>query len=349
MSAVPSEGTGGSTYPTAVGIDVGGTNTKGLVADSTGRVLSEVVEQTSAAEGRERVTDLIGGCIRRLLQDAGLSLSEISGIGVGFPGELDWSLGIVRAAPNLPGWKGVPLRQQLRERFSTKICLDNDANAAALGEYLYGGGRSVQNMVLFTLGTGIGGGLVLGGRLFRGSRGMGGELGHMTVEPDGPTCGCGNAGCLEALAAAPSVIRRAREGLNRGVRSALGEAVGGRLELLDVSLVARTAREGDLFAKEILAEAGRYLGIGIANVINIFNPEMVVLGGGMVNAGDLILAPARAEARKRSLSGLFEQVEIRQATLGERAGRLGAAALVFHEEAAVVAGPDGGDAQGKTQ
>lgn len=347
MSAPRSEGSGGHTYPLAVGIDVGGTNTKGLVADSRGEVLSELAVETRAAEGRERVISLIYESIQRLLQDTGLTLSDISGIGVGFPGELELPLGIVRAAPNLPGWNCVPLREQLQERFPTKVCLDNDANAAALGEYRYGCGRGIRNMVFFTLGTGIGGGLILDGQLFRGSRGMGAELGHMTVEPNGPTCGCGNAGCLEALVAAPSVLRRAREGLSRGVRSALREAVGGQDELLTVSLIARVAREGDPFAREILADAGRYMGIGIANVINIFNPEMVVLGGGMVNAGDLILGPARSEASKRALPSLAERVEIREAALGERAGCLGASALIFHADPVVATGPSIGSSRGR--
>ncbi len=324
----------------AVGLDVGGTNTKGLIADGTGKVITEVVAETRAAEGPEHVLNLMSDCIGKLLNNAGLTLSDIKGIGVGFPGEIEWSAGIVRVAPNLPGWKRVPLRERLRERFRTKVCLDNDANAAALGEYLYGVARSVQNIIFFTLGTGIGGGLILGGQLFRGASGMGAELGHMTIDPIGPRCGCGNFGCLEALAAAPSVVRRAQDGLSCGVGSALHEAVRGRPEQLDVALIARVAREGDPFAREVLAEAGRYLGIGIANAINIFNPEMVVLGGGMMNAGDLVLVPARAEARRRSLEGPFEEAQIRTATLGERTGRVGAAALVFHEDSARVRNQD---------
>ena len=262
-----------------VGVDLGGTQVRAIVCDREGHILSRAATLTLAHEGRDAV-------IRRILDtiiDAvGPRLwTEIAGIGVGAPGPLNPYSGVVVHAPNLPGWEDVPLRQLIAERFCVPVALGNDANLAALGEQRFGAGRGVDDLVYMTISTGIGGGIISGGELFLGHGGFAGEVGHQTILAGGPLCGCGNHGCLEALAAGPAIGRMGREAAEEGRGEALLALAGGDVSRISARVVSQAAAAGDATAIEIIRRAATYVGIGLANLANILNPELFVLGGGV--------------------------------------------------------------------
>ncbi len=228
-------------------------------------------------------------------------------------------------SPNLHAVEGIPLKDALEPRIEMPLTVENDANAAAWGEFRFGAGRDVDHLVFVTLGTGVGGGVISHDVLLRGAQGSGGELGHVTIHATGPRCACGNRGCLEALASGTAISRRARELASEKPGSALGHLAAERKILGED--VTRLAREGDEVALYVLEEAGRWLGIGLAGFVNIFNPEVIAVGGGVMAAGELILESARAEVQLRSRPPSRDLVEIMEATLGPESGVLGAAAL----------------------
>ena len=272
-----------------VGIDLGGTNIKGAVVTQEGRVLNRSRCETLADEGPDAVIGRIAGLVEKLAEDAGLSTSDLLVVGIGAPGPLSTKTGTVIEAPNLPGWINVPLRDILQEHLGVKVFVENDANAAAWGEKWVGAGRDVSSLICLTLGTGIGGGIVIDGKLLHGVDDAAGELGHMTIVPDGPLCGCGNHGCLETLASAPATARRARESIKAGGESALTQMCGGDLSKITAEMVNKAADSGDELAAEVMRGTAEYLGIAIASLVNLLNPEMVVLSGGMIAAGELSL------------------------------------------------------------
>ncbi|MFA5026506.1 MAG: ROK family protein [Candidatus Methylomirabilota bacterium] len=305
-------------------IDIGGTKLAAGVVDAAGTMRARTEVPTRAAEGLEPVLGRIIDLGRETLARAEGSGLAVQRIGVGCAGPVDRQRGMVRNPPNLPGWEQVPLRERIRAVFGLPTILENDANAAALGEYRYGAGRGAGSLVYYTVSTGIGGGIVLGGRLWHGFADAAGEVGHMTVQPDGPRCGCGNRGCLEAVASGPSMVRRAREALQAGRTSRLGS----RPDFTARELAA-AVREGDELAAEIWSEAVRCLGIGVAAVINILAPERIVIGGGISRAGDLLFAPLRDEVRRRVKLPPLESIPILPAALGPDVGILGAAAVAL--------------------
>jgi glucokinase len=237
---------------------------------------------------------------------------------------------VVTPSPNLPDWVNVPLRNIIEERYNIPAAVLNDASAAALAEHRFGAGRDVNNLVLFTLGTGIGGGIITNGALYLGACGAAAELGHMTIDDDGPKCTCGNTGCLEMLASGRAIERDAVNRLSRGEKSSLHDIIKGKIESVTAEQVGDAAQDGDALALDIISRAAYYLGIGMVNMVNIFNPEMIILGGGMAELGSLFIEPGRRMINERAFPVSSQIVRIERAELGNDAGVYGAAAFI-HE------------------
>lgn len=309
-----------------IGIDVGGTSVKMGLVTSAGVVLERLTLPTAPEEGYESLADRLADGVRLL--NPGLDVPPVA-IGLATPGPLDPERGVVVHAPNLPCLTNRPIAEDLSHRCKMPVFLENDANAAALGEWWVGAGERAGDMVVITVGTGIGGGLILGGRLYRGSASSAGELGHMTIEPNGPPCGCGNSGCLEALASAPAIAKRAQEKIQKGFESVLLERVDGDLARISAEAVSRACEEGDALAIRVMEESGRYLGIGVANLVNLLNPTAILFGGGVAAAGDFLLDPIKKELNRRALLSMREKVSLRICTLGNDAGFMGAARVAF--------------------
>jgi glucokinase len=305
-------------------IDIGGTKLAAGIVDSEGRILARGEVPTLAKEGLEPVLGRIVDLGRELLSRPEIADVRVHRIGVGCAGPVDLKAGLVFNPPNLPGWVRVPLSDRIQQALGLPTVLENDANAAGLGEYRYGAGRGARSIVYMTVSTGIGGGIILDGKVWHGLKDAAGEIGHMTVCPDGPLCGCGNRGCLEATSSGTSIARRAREMLAAGRQSELS-AVANPTS----SDVVRLARKGDPLACEIWEEAVRYLGIGVAAAITILAPERIVIGGGVTKAGDSLFQPLREHVRQRVKLVPVESVPILPATLGPDVGILGAAAVAM--------------------
>jgi glucokinase len=312
-----------------IGIDLGGTKiTTGLV-ECSGRLLARDYRETLAVHGPEAVIARMLDAVHTVLAQAGMGKEQVAALGVGSPGPLDIGAGVVVSPPNLPGWERVPLRQRLQDALGIPTFLENDANAAALGEYRFGAGQGCQHMVYVTASTGIGGGLILNGALYHGASDLAGEIGHMTILAGGPLCGCGNRGCLEALASGTAIARRARESVARGVPTRIADLAEGQPERISARLVAQAAAEGDAEAQAILAEAMNYLGIGMANLANLFNPQRIVIGGGLTNLGEALFEPVRRAIVRHAFRSAAEAVRVIPAGLGENVGVLGAAAVAL--------------------
>ena len=314
-----------------LGVDLGGTKILTAVVDPMGKMLSRDHSITPAARGPEAVVQAILDSADRALSQAGIQSSDLRTIGVGAPGLSDPRTGVIFTSPNLPGWENVPLGDIVEEKFGKKVFLINDANAAAVGEFYFGAGRTARNFIYVTISTGIGGGIIIDGRIYAGANGTAGEIGHMTIDPEGPPCGCGNTGCWEQLGSGTALAREARSRISAGARSSILDLAGGDVEKVNAEVVHRAAQEGDSLAMELIARTGMYVGIGLANLINIFNPERIVIGGGLSNIGDMLLEPAYREAERRSFKQSFRGVRFFRAELGRNSGVLGAAAFA-HEE-----------------
>jgi glucokinase len=315
----------------AIGVDVGGTKIAAAVVAPKGKILNEVRYPTQAIPPNRLM-----GTIARAITEAKDGF-EVGGVCLAVPGLILTAESTVIFAPNLHEIENIPLDEEIGRRTGLSVTVENDANAAAWGEFRYGAGKDIDHQVFITLGTGVGGGVITHGVLLRGAQGAGGELGHVTIDPEGPVCGCGNYGCLEALASGTAIQRRAREAANDRPGSALGRLAIERQVLGED--VTRLAREGDEAAISVLEETGVWLGIGLAGFVNIFNPEVVAVGGGAARAGEFILGPARKEVQLRARSPSRDLVEIKVATLGPESGVLGAAALARGEDGEYVLGP----------
>jgi glucokinase len=309
---------------TVLAIDIGGTKLAAGIVDAAGRILARGEVPTLAAEGPARVLERIVDLGKSLLGRSEVPVNAVQRIGVGCAGPVDRLAGLVLNPPNLPGWTRVALVDHLRQAFGLPAILENDANAAALGEFRYGAGQGARSLVYLTVSTGIGGGIVLDGKIWHGLKDAAGEIGHMTLAPNGPLCGCGNRGCLEAIASGPSIARRAREALAAGRSSRLGEVPS-----LTAADVVRLAREGDEVAREVWEETVRFLGLGVAAAIMILAPERVVIGGGVTEAGEFLFEPLRGEVRGRVKLVPMESIPILPAALGRDVGILGAAAVAL--------------------
>jgi len=312
-----------------IGIDLGGTKIGTALVDSAGTIIAHDYQETHATEGQKAVIERMLDGARRVMAQARVNQSQVTAVGVVAPGPLDIEAGVVVAPPNLPGWDRVPLKQLIEDALGITTFLENDANAAALGEYRFGAGRGTEHMIYVTVSTGVGGGLILDGRLYHGANGMAGEIGHITIMPYGPRCGCGNRGCLEALASGTAIARQARERVARGVPTLIADLAGGDPERITAKLIAEAASRGDVEAREILAEAMNYLGIGMANLVNLFNPELIVIGGGLTNIGEMLFGPVRRAIDRRAFRTPAQVVRVVQAELGDNVGVLGAAAVAL--------------------
>jgi glucokinase len=315
----------------AIGVDVGGTKIAAAVVSTEGKILNEVRYPTQAVPPN-RLIETIAQAITEVKDGF-----EVGGVCLAVPGLILAAENKVIFAPNLHEIENIRLDEEIGSSTGMSVSVENDANAAAWGEFRYGAGKDVEHQVFITLGTGVGGGIITHGVLLRGAQGAGGELGHVTIDATGPRCGCGNHGCLEALASGTAIRRRAREVANDRPGSALGRLAVER-EVLGED-VTRLAQEGDEASSLVLKETGRWLGIGLAGFVNTFNPEVIPVGGGASRAGELILEPARREVHLRARSPSRELVEIKEATLGPESGVLGAAALARGEDGEYVLGP----------
>ena len=311
-----------------VGVDMGGTKILAAVINAKGEIVQQAKRATKPKKGPEEVIERITRCIREAIDGAELKPSQIRAIGIGSPGPLDPETGVIIFAPNL-GWSNVPLKAKLEANLSIPTFVDNDVNVGTLGEYAFGAGRGVKNLVGIFVGTGIGGGIILDGKLFHGVNKTAGEVGHMIVEVKGPRCGCGNFGCLEAVASRTAITRDLQKAiLKKGKKSKLTELNGGNLDLIRSKAIARAVKHGDKPTIKVMQRAAKYLGISVASIVHFLNPEMVVLGGGVVEAmGDSLLDPIRHAAAEYALPTTMDGVQIIAATLGDNAGVIGASVL----------------------
>jgi glucokinase len=308
-----------------VGIDVGGTSIKGGVVDDTGRVLSSVSLATEAHLGQEHGLERMCATVREAVAAAQLRLDDIAAIGVATPGTMDIPAGLILDPPNLKPWKNVPVRQRVHDVFQKPTAFQNDANAAAYGEFWVGAGKDVHSMVLFTLGTGVGGGIIIGDLVVEGEHSHGAEVGHIKIEMTNPRqCGCGRWGCLEAYASATAVVKRTLEALQQS-RSALSEVLKTNGEVTSRD-VFDAAAAGDALATKIVEDTAYYLAVGAMNLMHTIDPNMVVFGGGMIAAGDEFLARIREHVKRLAFPVPAEKTTLCYARLGTDAGFIGAAA-----------------------
>jgi len=315
-----------------IGIDIGATHLSMILADLAGNTLHEMEMACDVAQGPVAELNSVDEHLNQMLAEAGFSMKELLAVGVGVPGPIAGDGGSVVAPPIMPGWDGYPICSDLQKRWNCPVLLNNDAELGALGEWAYGAGRRERNLVYIKVGSGVGAGLVIEDHIYRGSTGMAGEIGHITIQEKGPLCTCGNYGCLETLAGGHAIAKRARNAVLAGETTQLS---GIRpVEQITARDVAMAAHRGDLVAQQIVIEAGHYLGIAIAGLINLLNPGIVVIGGGVAQTGDLLLEPIRQAVRERSLKAASQAVRITSAVLGRRSSGIGAvvqaATLVLH-------------------
>ncbi len=303
-----------------IGIDLGGTNMRSAVLDNNHNLLARHEIDTNPEDGPEAVIDRMARSVSESLSISGLQKTRILAIGVGTPGPINVQTGVVTFSPNLK-WENVPLVSMLEERTGIKVIMENDANAAGWGEYWAGAGRGCRNMVLMTLGTGVGGAIILNGHLITGPDWTAGEIGHVVVADGGRLCGCGARGCIEAYASATATVERFREALKFGWHSSIADKPAN----ITCADIFAAAIEGDNLAHHIVAETGRYLGLMAANMANLLNPERCVFSGGMINAGDILFDAIKAECTKHAFEQPAKRMQILPAELGEDAGLIGAA------------------------
>ena len=303
----------------AIGVDLGGTNLRVALVSREGEIIKKL-KVPSLEKAEEALISSVG----EMFEGA----ENVAGIGIGVAGLLDRDSSIVVISPNLPSIERVPIAEILTGRFNVPVFIENDANAAALGERLMGTGRKYRNFVLLTLGTGIGGGIIYNGKLLNVSA----EIGHMSINSSGIKCACGNHGCLESYASARPILEYAINALEHGTASVLKECCSGNFYKLTPEDIYKAALDGDNLSKDVLREAGKHLGVGISNMINIFSPEAVILAGGLTGAWNIYVQEAIKEASKRTFKQLFDRVEIVQSSLGDNAGVLGSACLAFNSK-----------------
>ena len=311
----------------ALAIDVGGTNVKIALVDSNGKIGYSDTIPTRAEMGYEYTVNNMKQAIRDLLTETKLSPKDIEGIGFGLPGQVDFKSGIVRLITNIPGWVEIPLAKMIEDEFHIPTRIDNDVRCAALGELNFGAGKGCENLICITVGTGIGSGLIVNGKLVRGASNAAGEIGHIKLQmQDGPICGCGDTGCLEAFASGPSIVAMAEEYIMGGKSTKYREMANGN----DITpfIVAEAAKAGDAVARRIYTKMGEYIGIGLASVVNLLNPEKIIIGGGVAGAGDILFTPLKETLKKRAMKIAGDTVEVVPAQLGNTAGVIGASLLI---------------------
>jgi glucokinase len=313
-------------------VDIGGTKIMTALFSADGRMQAKDVRPTQVAEGVDAVVERLYAAIQDILKKNDVMPSQVQAISIACAGGIDTGKGIVvTPSPNLPDFSRLHLADVIKKKSGIEVYVLNDASAAALGEQRYGAGKGVKDLVLLTLGTGIGGGIIIDGKLYLGAEGGAGELGHMTVEAGGLKCGCGNTGCLEMYASGRAVAADAAARLRKGEKSSLAE----NMEKLTAEMVGKAAQQGDKLARDVVARAAFYLGVGMVNIANIFNTEMIVIGGGLVGLGEMLIAPGRKMVAERTFSISSRNIKIVKAKLGNEAGVYGAAAFAFDKRRTV--------------
>jgi len=314
-----------------IGIDLGGTTVTAIITNKSGKIIRETRFLTHGLKGPSFVIKNIADNVKKLVSDSGLTMKHIWRAGMGSPGPLDSKKGIIINAVNLPGWKNIKLKKTLEKELGTGVGVDNDANCAAYGEKWMGAAKNCDDVVALTLGTGVGGGIIIGGRLIRGTNCNAAEIGHMSLNPDGITCKCGAKGCFEQYASASAIANSARRKIKSGRKSKITEMVKGNLNKIDSKVVYEALMNKDKVAQETWDEFIKYLGAGIANVLNCINPEVVVIGGGVINAGDKLFRPLNRAVKSQAFDAVYGAAKIVPAKLGQKAGAIGAAGLVIFE------------------
>lgn len=308
-----------------VGVDLGGTKISAALSNLNGEVISQTTVPTKAEEGEIPVLNRIIDSIEKVIKDGAVGYEDIKSIGIGSPGPLDAEKGTIIYTPNLP-FKNFNLVDPIKNKFGVPVFLDNDANVAAIGEYMFGAGRGAKHIVFFTVSTGVGGGAVLNGKVYRGHTSNALEIGHMTVAPDGPRCNCGNIGCVEATSSGTAIAKRGQEAITSKVETSLR-----KYDKITSYEVFTEAAAGDEVCKGIIDNALNYLGIAVANAVSIFDPEIIIIGGGVSKAGDIVFDTVRNVVNKRCFKSMAESVKIVPAGLGTDAGVIGAVALALIE------------------
>ena len=311
-----------------IGVDIGGTNVKIALVDKKGEIKHPKTVPTRAEMGYEYTIGNITQCIKDLMVEAKITTGDIEGIGFGFPGQIDCDKGVVRILPNIPGWIDVPIAEIMQKEFNVPVKVDNDVRCMALAELNYGAGAGCKNLICITVGTGIGSGIVINGKLVRGASNAAGEIGHIKMEMhNGLLCGCGDTGCFEAYVSGPSIVAMAKEYV-KGGKSAKFREIAGSTSAITPAIVCQAAQEGDVVAKKIFERMGEYLGIGLSSVVNLLNPERIVIGGGVAEAGDILFEPLKSTLKHRAMPIQGEAVEVVPAQLGNTAGLIGASLLI---------------------
>lgn len=318
--------------PHYLGLDLGGTNTKSAVVDERGSILTQSSITTPRTQGPEAVIQCMIELAQTVVTQARLTMANVTAVGVGSPGPIDLDQGVVVGAPNFTGFHNVPIRQRIAQALGRPTVMENDANAAAFAEYWVGAGRdpAIRNLVALTLGTGIGGGLVVDGQIVHGGFGQGGEVGHMIVVPDGRLCGCGQHGCLEAYASASSTAKRAQEAIDQGTPTTLSQIRLTPERRVTARDVFEAASSGDALASHIVDETAAYLGIACVNLCRLLDPQMILLAGGMTRSGDFLFDRVRHYFATHNWTISTARVQIAPAQLGSDAGVIGAAAVAWH-------------------
>lgn len=306
----------------AIAIDLGGTRYRVAVGTSDGVLEWRTSRTTKVELGRDAVLDNIFASVEEALSTVS-DRRTLSGIGVGAPGPLDPWTGVLFNPPNLPGWDNTPIKTLFEQRFGLKTVVGNDANFAAVGEHRYGAGRGLAHIIYVTVSTGIGGGIIIDNRLLLGQCGFAGEVGHMTIDMDGRPCPCGNVGCLETLASGTAIARSARELVASGAQTSLNQIP---LQEITAKVVSQAASQGDVVAERIIRDAGFALGVGMVNLVHLFNPQRIIIGGGVSNAGESLWGPMRETVRTRAMTSCQRWLEIVPAALGDDAGIFGSIA-----------------------
>jgi len=315
-----------------VGVDLGGTKILSGLFDNSLECIGTAKLSTKAQRGVESVIERIDRCVRDAVDEADLSMKQVAGLGIGAPGAVDFKSGTVIFAPNMEGWKDVPLKKELEKHLGVPVFVENDANIAVLGVQVAELKSKPQDVVGIFVGTGIGGGLIVHGELYSGFNHTAGEIGHMVVDVNGPKCGCGNKGCFEAVASRTAIFQRIKAGIKDGEKTLLTEMLGDGLEDLRSGDLRKAIRRGDKFVSKVVEQAAEYIGIGVANLVNVLGPEVVVLGGGVIEAlSDEMMSVITKTAKEHAMPGTIKGVEIVASKLGDSAGITGAAVLARKE------------------
>ncbi|HXY73734.1 MAG TPA: ROK family protein, partial [Dehalococcoidales bacterium] len=311
-----------NTPETVITVDLGGTKILSAIINRECQIIAFDQRPTKSNTGIDGVFGNIISSIKTVVNQTHLQ-DESAAIGICAPGIINRQKGIVYRSPNLPGWENIEIKRLMEKATGRKTFLINDAKAAALGELHYGAAKGIKNCIYLTISTGIGGGIIVGGKLYSGYSGIAGEIGHMVIEPDGIACDCGSRGCWEKYASGTAIAERAKYGITNGQKTKLVELVGGKLEKVNARIIQKAALSGDKFAKELITESACYLAMGFGSLINIFNPEMIIIGGGYARMGKILLKPAFELAAKYSFKEPYTANHFRLAKLGSNSGIIG--------------------------